>query len=158
MSDQENPEQKFALGLVGLIVAAIVASVIALGAWKARPHPAGASTAPTTAAAAGTTDGVERIYFELGQDQLPADASEVLSRVATAARANAGAVVSVSGFHDASGNAASNEDLAKRRAQAVQHALEANGVSGSQIKLNKPALTTGGADAKEARRVELRVE
>ena len=41
MSDQENPEQKFALGLVALIVAAIVASVIALGAWKARPHPAG---------------------------------------------------------------------------------------------------------------------
>jgi outer membrane protein OmpA-like peptidoglycan-associated protein len=164
MSDQENPEQKFALGLVALIVAAIVASVIALGAWKARPHPAGASTAPAAATAtpaataAATTDGVERIYFELGQDQLPADAAEVLSRVATAARANAGAVVSVSGFHDASGNAASNEDLAKRRAQAVQHALEANGVSGSQIKLNKPALTTGGTDAKEARRVELRVE
>lgn len=158
MSDQENPEQKFALGLVGLIVAAIVASVVALGAWKARPHPASAPAAPAAATTAGTTDGVERIYFELGQDQLPQDAADVLSRVATAARANAGAVVSVSGFHDASGNAASNEDLAKRRAQAVQHALEANGVSGSQIKLNKPALTTGGTDAKEARRVELRVE
>ncbi|ARN21942.1 OmpA family protein [Piscinibacter gummiphilus] len=158
MSDQENPEQKFALGLVGLIVAAIVASVIALGAWKARPHPAAAPTAPAAAATAGTTDGVERIYFQVGQDQLPPEAAEVLSRVSTAARANAAAVVSVSGFHDASGNAASNEDLAKRRAQAVQHALEANGVSGSQIKLNKPALTTGGADAQEARRVELRVE
>ena len=157
MSDQENPEQKFALGLVALIVAAIVAAVIALGAWKARPHPASASAAPA-AAAAGATDGVERIHFELGQDLVPADATEVLSRVATAARANAGAVVSVSGFHDASGNAASNEDLAKRRAQAVQHALEANGVSGGQIKLNKPVLTTGGTDAKEARRVELRVE
>lgn len=158
MSDQDNPEQKFALGLVALIVAAIVASVIALGAWKARPHPAGASTAPAVAAAAGTTDGVERIYFELGQDQLPADAADVLSRVATAARANAGATVSVSGFHDASGNTASNEDLAKRRAQAVQHALEANGVSGSQIRLDKPVLTTGGADDREARRVELRVQ
>jgi len=157
MSDQENPEQKFALGLVGLIVAAIVAAVIALGAWKARPQSASAPAATATGTA-GTTDGVERIYFELGQDQLPQDAAEVLSRVATAARANAAAVVSVSGFHDASGNAASNEDLAKRRAQAVQHALEANGVSGSQIKLNKPALTTGGTDPKEARRVELRVE
>ena len=82
----------------------------------------------------------------------------MLSRVATAARANAGATVSVSGFHDASGNAASNEDLAKRRAQAVQHALEANGVSGSQIRLDKPVLTTGGADDREARRVELRVQ
>ena len=39
MSDQENPEQKFALGLVGLIVAAIVASVIALGATMRATRP-----------------------------------------------------------------------------------------------------------------------
>ena len=33
------------------------------------------------------------------------------------------------GFHDASGDPEHNADLAKRRAQAVRHALEANGVA-----------------------------
>ena len=64
----------------------------------------------------------------------------------------------ISGFHDATGNPEHNADLAKRRAQAVRHALEANGVSPSQLVLDKPQETTGGADAREARRVEMRLQ
>ena len=156
MSDQDAPEQKFALTIVGLLIAALIAAVIGIGIWKARPHPAGPAVTATQSPA--VTGGVERIYFALGQDQLPPEAADVLDRVAKAARANSGAVVSVSGFHDASGNLASNQDLAKRRAQQVKHALEANGVSGQQIVLNKPAQTKGGGDPAEARRVDIRVE
>lgn len=159
MSDQDNPEQKFALGLIALLLTAVVASAIGIGIWKARPAPVGAAPAATAPAdTAASTVAVERIYFAIGDDALPPEANEVLARVATAARATTTAVVSVSGYHDASGNAASNADLAKRRAQAVQHALEANGVQPAQIRLNKPIETTGGGDPAEARRVELRVE
>ncbi len=55
--------------------------------------------------------------------------SGVLAKVADAARANGGVSVLISGFHDASGDPEKNADLAKRRAQAVRHALEANGVA-----------------------------
>jgi len=158
MSDQDNPEQKFALGLIALLLTAVVASAIGIGIWKARPAPADAAPAATAPAATANTVAVERIYFAIGDDALPPEANEVLARVATAARATTTAVVSVSGYHDASGNAASNAELAKRRAQAVQHALEANGVQPAQIQLNKPVETAGGTDPAEARRVELRVE
>ena len=40
---------------------------------------------------------------------------------------------------------------------AVRHALEANGVTPDRMLLDKPALTTGGADAREARRVDVRL-
>jgi len=156
MSDQEAPEQKFALMIVGLLVAFLLAAVLGIGIWKARPHPSGADGASTQSAA--TAGRVESIYFQIGQDQLPPQAADVLDRVAKAARADTAAVVSVSGFHDASGNLAANQDLAKRRAQQVKHALEANGVPGQQIVLNQPAQTTGSADAAEARRVDIRVE
>lgn len=156
MSDQEAPEQKIALTVIGLLVAIVVAAVLGLGISKARHQPS--ATAATTTAASAETGGIERIYFALGQDALPPEAADVLARVAKAARANTATVVSVSGFHDASGDLATNQELAKRRAQQVRHALEANGVSGPQIVLNKPAQTKGDGDPAEARRVDIRVE
>ena len=41
--------------------------------------------------------------------------------------------------------------------KAVRHALEANGVSPDRLLLDKPALTAGGTDAREARRVDVRL-
>ena len=63
----------------------------------------------------------------------------------------------VSGFHDASGNAAANAELAKQRAVAVRDLLVVAGVPAERIVLEKPAVTTGGADSREARRVEVTV-
>ena len=57
----------------------------------------------------------------------------------------------------ASGDAATNAELAKKRALAVRHALEANGVAPERLVMDKPMLTGGGADAREARRVDLRL-
>jgi cytochrome c oxidase subunit 2 len=48
-----------------------------------------------------------------------------------------------------------NAELAKHRAQAVRDALKAAGVAEDHIILKKPETITGGADAKEARRVEI---
>jgi len=160
MSDQDDDVQKYALGAVAFVVVLVLAGVIGLAASRVlqaprTAGPAATATAGTRATAAAT--GVERIYFEVGQDSLPADAIDVLNRVAEAARSSGGTVL-ISGFHDASGDAAANADLAKRRAQRVQHALEANGVSADHLQLSKPALTTGDGDPQAARRVELRLQ
>ena len=168
MNEQNDDAQNYALMVLAGVVALVVAGVIALAVSTTMGDSGKtAATSPTSAplpvpvapavvsADMGEPEG--RIYFELGSDALPTDASDVLAKVADAARAQADKVVLISGFHDASGDAAQNADLAKRRAQTVRHALEANGVAPDHLVLDKPVVMTGGADAREARRVELRV-
>lgn len=158
MSDANDDAQNYALGTIAAVVALVIAGVLALSIWRSGP-PKGAAPAPlqTAAAPAAAVAAAPRVYFEVDSDALPADAAEVLAKVAEEARAN-GAAVLISGFHDASGDAEHNADLAKRRAQAVRHALEANGVAAAQLVLDKPQQTLGGGDAREARRVELRLQ
>jgi outer membrane protein OmpA-like peptidoglycan-associated protein len=168
MNDQNDDAQNYALMVLAGVVGLVIAGVIALAASTTMGTPANAgaakTAAATTAASATTTatpssaaepDG--RIYFETNSDALPADASAVLARLADAARANAGRFVQISGFHDATGDPARNADLAKRRAMAVRHALEANGVAPDHLVMDKPMVTTGDGDARDARRVELRL-
>ena len=160
MSDQNDDAQNYALMVLAGVVGLVVAGVIALAAstttgTPAKAGSAKAATGTTTSASAAEPDG--RIYFETGSDALPADASAVLARVADAARANAGKVVQISGYHDASGDPVKNAELAKGRAMAVRHALEANGVAPDHLVMDKPIVTTGDGDAREARRVELRL-
>ncbi len=156
MSDQQDGAEKFALTLVALLVAAVVAGSVGFGVSRARhATAAAASEVPADTMAVSP---VETLYFAVGDDQLPADANDVLSRMSVAARSNAGATIAVSGFHDASGDRAANEELARRRAEQVRHALEANGVAPSQIILDKPAETSGGGDPAQARRVEMRLQ
>ena len=167
MSDQNDDAQNYALMVLAGVVALVVAGVIALAVSTTLggdPQVAAPGMAPAAGVASATPNAnptaVEpdaRIYFELGSDALPTEASDVLVRVADAARAQAGAVVQISGYHDASGDPVKNAELAKNRAFAVRHALEANGVAPDRLIMDKPVVTTGGGDAREARRVELRV-
>ena len=158
MSDNNDDGQNYALAVIAGVVALVVAGVIALAASTVMGKKAPAATAGAAPAAAVAAAALPRIYFEVDSDALPADATAVLATVADAARANPAAAVLISGYHDATGNPEHNADLAKRRAQAVRHALEANGVAPERLQLAKPQQTTGGADPKEARRVELRLQ
>jgi outer membrane protein OmpA-like peptidoglycan-associated protein len=158
MSDQNDDAQNFALLVLAGVIGLVVAGVIALAAATAlgRGHkPAVQPEVAAASAALAEPDG--RLYFEVGSDALPVDASALLVRVADAARADTSKVVQISGFHDASGDAAQNAELAKKRALAVRHALEANGVAPDRLVMDKPVVTTGGTDAREARRVEMRL-
>jgi outer membrane protein OmpA-like peptidoglycan-associated protein len=161
MSDQNDESQNYALMVLAGLVALVVGGVIALAAYTGMGAGKGATKAPSATSAAvaemvaGEPEG--RVYFALDSDALPPEASEILVKVADAARAQAGKVVLISGFHDASGDAARNAELAKNRALAVRHALEANGVPPERLVMDKPIVATGGADAREARRVELRL-
>ena len=121
----------------------------AAAATPAAPAASGADAAQ----AAGSLPA--SIYFETGKSTLPADAAAAVQAAAAYAKAHPDAKLALSGFTDATGSAAKNAELAKTRAQAVRDALKAAGVAEDRIVLKKPETITGGADAKEARRVEI---
>ncbi|MBM3116503.1 ammonium transporter [Jeongeupia naejangsanensis] len=98
-----------------------------------------------------------KLYFETGKADLPADAATAAQPLVDFAKADGKVVLSIAGFHDASGDAAANAELAKQRALAVKELLVKGGLAEAQISLEKPAVTTGGGDANEARRVEISV-
>jgi outer membrane protein OmpA-like peptidoglycan-associated protein len=179
MSTDNDDAVPLAMFLAAGVAAAVIAGVIAIAVFtksKAVAAPAvsaapvavavavavaAAVPAPQAVAAAAAVvpaNAAENLYFAVGSADLPTDASEKLARVADAARANAGTSVLISGYHDATGSAAKNAELAKLRAVAVRHALEANGVAPDRLQMSKPVETTGGTDPKEARRVEMRLQ
>jgi cytochrome c oxidase subunit II len=143
-------------------------------AAAAAPAAAGSDTAASSAdaasaaapasdsAASGASDSAASsaslpasVYFETGKSTLPADASAAVDAAAAYAKAHPDAKLTLSGFTDATGSAATNAELAKSRAQAVRDALKSAGIAEDRIILKKPETITGGADAKEARRVEI---
>jgi outer membrane protein OmpA-like peptidoglycan-associated protein len=164
MSSNDDESTRYGLavvaGVVGLVVIGVLVLAISRISHKAVAPSTAVAMPPSLSVPARMDAGFappEKLYFAVGSDALPADSNDVLSRVAESARAQYGVSVLIAGFHDASGNAEFNADLAKRRALAVRHALEAYGVSPERLVMNRPELTSGGADEKEARRVELRL-
>ncbi len=117
--------------------------------------PAAEASAPAAASGEQAAGLPASIYFEIGKDALPADASGAVQAAAAYFKAHPDAKLALSGFTDATGGADLNADLAKRRAQAVRDALKAAGVAEDHIVLKKSESVTGGTDAKEARRVEI---
>ena len=99
-----------------------------------------------------------KLYFDTGKAELPADGAKALEPVVAKAKANAGAKVVISGFHDATGDIAQNQELAKQRAIAVRDSLKAAGIAEDRVELKKPEQTQGTGDDKEARRVEVAVQ
>jgi K(+)-stimulated pyrophosphate-energized sodium pump len=100
----------------------------------------------------------EKVYFALNSTEVTAQAEGKLDKIVAYLKANAGATAVLSGFHDPSGNKASNEELALNRARGVRSALEKAGIPKERITMAKPAETTGGGAPEEARRVEVSVK
>ncbi len=119
------------------------------------PAMVAAAPAPAPAAApAMVVVDVVKLYFVTGKADLPADAAAKLAPLADKAKAS-GKKVKVSGYHDATGDLAANQELAKQRAIAVRDQLKAAGVAEDKVELAKPELTQGSGDDAEARRVEI---
>ena len=121
----------------------------------------GTSTGASTgsgASAALTLPMLAKLYFATDAAALSDEAQAAVRAASEAAKAHPAAKIAVSGFHDKTGDADHNANLAKQRAQAVRDALAAAGVDVSRIDLRKPELTEGGGDDREARRVEVRIE
>ena len=181
VSQNDDSPQRVALFLVFGLIAIVVSSVLVF-AVKHRGVPAQGAAVPvalvaaapgvavvpasTSATAQAASDaasvkveqGIVKFYFASGKADLALGASEALLDVVKGAQA--GRKVAISGFHDATGDAAQNAELAKQRALAVRNALTAAGVPESQIELKKPEQIAGngmGSDA-EARRVEISLQ
>ena len=177
--DEETPKRAALIVVFG-VVAAVVVGVVAYGARHRKPAMAPSTvlaTATAMVAAAPAVDlsaaalaasdaasikienGVVKFYFASAKADLAPGAGEALADVVKQAKegASSGRKLLVSGFHDATGDAAQNVELAKQRAIAVRDALKAAGVAESQVELKKPEETLAGSNA-EARRVEVSVQ
>lgn len=115
-----------------------------------------ATQAASDAASVVVDHGVVKFYFQSGESNLAVGALAALSDMVK--RAQSGRRLVISGFHDATGNAAKNADLAKQRALVVRDALMAAGVAKQKIKINKPEEMAGNVSDAEARRVEITIE
>ena len=169
-SSDDDSQQRFALGflfaLIALVISAVVGTVVVkqVGGTGATPVPttAVASNAPAAvvadpaaadAASVRVENGVVKFYFATAKAEVAAGANEALADVVKGVAEGKTAVVS--GFHDATGDAALNEELAKQRAFAVRDALKGLGVAEDKIELKKPEVTTASGSNAEARRVEV---
>ena len=166
-SSDDDSQERFALGfllaLIALVISVVVGTVVVkrLGA-KAPAQPAAvvvdaAPAAPVAVeedvASVRIENGVVKFYFATAKAELAAGANEALADVVKGVAEGKKAVVS--GFHDATGDAALNAELAKQRAVAVAEALKALGVAEDKVELKKPDETTATGSNAEARRVEV---
>lgn len=164
MFDEQDGDLGVVLGVVFGILALVIALVIGVGTYQLRSATAAPAAAQPAVEEIVYVDIVEvgdplvKIYFDVGQKTLPADAGEAVNTVVQALQAAPESRALVSGFHDESGGAAINAEVAKQRALSVRDALLAAGISADRVLLRRPAVTLGGGDAAEARRVEVRVQ
>jgi K(+)-stimulated pyrophosphate-energized sodium pump len=98
-----------------------------------------------------------KLYFDLGATS-PTNADTALAKVLATLQADPSRKARISGYHDTSGDAATNAGIAKERAQTVQSLLVERGIAADRIVLDKPVLSTGDGTPDEARRVEVLVE
>ena len=154
-------------GLVALVIALVVGvSVYQRGKMAAVPKTAVAA-APAAAvvdtaqnamdaASVKVENGVVKFYFASGKFDLATGANAALADVIKGTKE--GKKLVISGYHDATGSAAKNAELAKLRAFAVRDALKGSGVADDKIELKKPEeLKATGSNA-EARRVEVALQ
>ena len=173
MSSQDNDQDIRVVAIV-LISAILLAVGLALGFGISKARSGGApplaampvaAVVPAVPAVPAVTlvddasvvveSGVVKFYFASGKADLPAGALQALGD--SVAVAQAGKRLVISGFHDATGDAAFNAELAKQRAMAVRDTLMGAGVAESSIELKQPEQTTGSGNAAEARRVEVMI-
>ena len=174
MFSQDDDNQGLVLGVVFGLIALVIALVIGVGIYKknrfvstaakpvatavvgAAPAAAAALLANPDAASVIVENGVVKFYFASGKSALAAGGAQALGQVVK--EVAAGKRVVVSGFHDATGSAAANAELAKQRALAVRNALQSLGVAGDKIELKKPEQLQAVGSNAEARRVEVAVQ
>jgi membrane fusion protein (multidrug efflux system) len=151
----ENGEQVVVDGGIRLTQGAAVKASPYVPTTTAATAKAGAGAAASPRGAAAPPSNAS-IYFPSGQATLDTGAQRAV-RVAAAAYVGIGTQILITGYADKNGNAASNVDLAKRRAAAVRDELVHLGVEPRRIVLAPPATVTGSGSDDEARRVDIAV-
>ena len=130
------------------------AAAAAAGATTERSDNAmqAAAQAASDAASVKVDGGVVKFFFAIGKAELAKDGALALTDILVGVKAGKKAVIS--GYVDATGDAAKNAEIAKQRAFAVRDLLKSSGVADDKIELKKPEDIKAGAGA-DARRVEV---
>jgi outer membrane protein OmpA-like peptidoglycan-associated protein len=115
--------------------------------------PASQTSPSTPATLAAPTPA--KIHFDVNSFATPVGTNQLLTDLVAYSKSSPNSKLSISGFHDKTGDVAKNQELAKNRAKVVKDLLLSAGVPEDRILMQKPAETTGGSDDKEARRVEV---
>jgi outer membrane protein OmpA-like peptidoglycan-associated protein len=167
-SSDDDSQQRFALGFLFALIALVVSTVVGVVIYKrgiaqapAAPVTEVVAVVEAQPVAVVVTEeatvvveaGVVKFYFAMAKADLAAGANEALADVVKGVAAGKKAVVS--GYHDATGDLALNQELAKQRAMAVRDALKALGVAEEMVELQKPEQTQATGSNAEARRVEV---
>ena len=158
---EDDDNQNLVLGILFGIIALVVGLVIGLSVYVTGQNRAPAPVAAVVAEEpeiAEVGEPLVKFYFESGKAELPAGAEDELAKVVAKLAEDPSRLVLLSGYHDETGGAAVNAEVAKARAVAVKDALIAAGLAADKVKMRKPAVTLGGTDPAEARRVEVRVQ
>lgn len=186
-SNDEDSQQRFALGFLFAIIALVVFTVVGVAVYKygiARTAPpvaaaaagpvvvaGGVPVAPGLAGVTVTTETVSVVIPEGASISVTdgvvnfyfATGSADLAPGAAEALATVikgvegGRRAQVSGFHDTTGDPAINEELAKLRAQTVRDVLIGLGTPAAKVDLQKPAVSAGSGSDAQARRVEVKL-
>jgi outer membrane protein OmpA-like peptidoglycan-associated protein len=161
----DDSQQRFALGFLFALIALVVTTVVgAVVFQRGMAHGPRSDAAPATGAVVPVVveedvarvvveNGVVKFYFASAKAELAAGANEALADVVAGVQGGKRAVIS--GYHDATGSAELNAELAKQRALTVQAALAALGVSEDKVELKKPEQLQASGSNAEARRVEV---
>ena len=172
---QQNLVLGIAVGVIALVIFLVIGIALARSTASRtpaqQPAVAVAAVAPGTPVVAVVTEtvsvvipdgasvridnGIVNFYFATGSSDLAPGAAEALAAVIKGVEGGRKAVVS--GFHDTTGDAAINEQLAKKRAEMVRDVLTGLGVPADKVDLQKPAVPTGTGNNAQARRVEVKL-
>ena len=162
MSSQNDDSQGVVFGVIFGAVVLVMALIFGVinhqksTKQAAASAPVATATADADGASVTVENGVVKFYFASGKADLATGANDALAAVVTGVAGGKKALVS--GFHDATGDAAKNEELSKQRAFAVRDALVHLGVAQDRIELKKPEETAAAGPAAQARRVEVTLE
>lgn len=176
MATQDDDQLGVVMGLLVGVILLVISLVFGIGLYQANKGtttqmagavaPVQAAVAATPAATGAAADGGEasvrveegivKFYFASGKTELAAGTPEALGEVVKGVAV--GKVAVISGYHDATGDPARNEELAKQRALAVRDALMALGIGEDKLQLRKPEITAADGSNAEARRVEVTLE
>ena len=171
-SSDDDSQQRFALGFLFALIALVVATVVGVAVYKrgiahapAKPvavktveltavSPSGNVIAEEAASVVVMDNGVVKFFFASGKAEVAPGANTALVEVIKGVVVG-GKKAQVSGYHDATGDLAKNQELAKLRAMAVADALKSLGVADDKIELKKPEQAQASGSNAEARRVEV---